>query len=138
MSLIFSGAILLHFPRNGTIKYIHTHLGICLCIFQLANLIKFSKITVPYYPAGTLIKKEKNIFLIYLKIKRDRLQSHMWLTASSYIGKILHISSYIRKPVAEAYTTQPNSKASSRVLYCTCISVVWRDDRWNKGMHTDE
>ncbi len=24
------------------------------------------------------------------------------------------------------------------VEYCTRISVVWRDDRWNKEMHTDE
>jgi hypothetical protein len=28
----------------------------------------------------------------------ERLHSHIWLTASSYMGKYLRISSYIRKP----------------------------------------
>ncbi len=32
-------------------------------------------------------KKENKIFLIFKEIKRDRVQSHIWLTASSYIGK---------------------------------------------------
>ncbi len=33
-----------------------------------------------------------------------------------------------------------NQTVRQAVEYCTCtyISVVWRDDRWNKGMHTDE
>ncbi len=43
-------------------------------------------------------KKENKIFLIYKEIKRDRVQSHLWLTASSYMGKNLPISSYIRNP----------------------------------------
>ncbi len=43
-------------------------------------------------------KKDNKIFLIYKKIKRDWVQSHIWLTASSYIVKYLRISSYIRKP----------------------------------------
>ncbi len=32
------------------------------------------------------------------EILRDQVQSHIWLTASSYIVKYLRISSYIRKP----------------------------------------
>ncbi len=28
----------------------------------------------------------------------EQLQSHIWLTASSYMGKYFPISSYIRKP----------------------------------------
>ncbi len=44
------------------------------------------------------VKKEKKIFLIYKEIQLEQLQSHIWLTASSYIGKYLRISSYIRKP----------------------------------------
>ncbi len=43
-------------------------------------------------------KKENKIFLKYKEIQRDRVQSHIWLTASSYMGKNLRISSYIRKP----------------------------------------
>ncbi len=45
-------------------------------------------------------KKENKIFLIYCirKFRRDNLQSHLWLTASSYMRKYLLISSYIRKP----------------------------------------
>jgi hypothetical protein len=43
-------------------------------------------------------KKEKKIFLIYKEIQRDRVQSHIWLSASSFMVKYLHIFSYIRKP----------------------------------------
>ncbi len=43
-------------------------------------------------------KKENKIFLIYKEIQRDRVQSHIWLTASSYMVKYLRISSYIGKP----------------------------------------
>ncbi len=43
-------------------------------------------------------KKEKKIFLINKEFQRDRVQSHIWLTASSYPHKNLRISSYIRKP----------------------------------------
>jgi hypothetical protein len=43
-------------------------------------------------------KKETKLFLRYKEIKRDRVQSHICLTASSYMGKNLLISSYIGKP----------------------------------------
>ncbi len=33
-------------------------------------------------------KKENKIFLIYKEIPRDRVQSHIWLTTSSYVVKI--------------------------------------------------
>jgi hypothetical protein len=47
--------------------------------------------------AALLIKKIN--FSSYIrKFRRDRLQSHIWRTASSYIVKYLRISSYIRKP----------------------------------------
>ncbi len=32
------------------------------------------------------------------EFRRDRLQNHIWLTASSYMVKYFRISSYIRKP----------------------------------------
>jgi hypothetical protein len=44
-------------------------------------------------------KKENKIFLIYKEIQnRAVAKSYTALTASSYMGKYLHISSYIRKP----------------------------------------
>ncbi len=48
--------------------------------------------------APTLIKKENKFSSYRTKSRRERLQSHIWLTASSYITKYLRISSYIRKP----------------------------------------
>ncbi len=43
--------------------------------------------------------KKKIQFPLYIrKFRRDRLQNHKWLTASSYKVKYLRISSYIRKP----------------------------------------
>ncbi len=50
------------------------------------------------FQAGTLIKKEIKFSSYLRKFRRDRLQSHIWLTASSYMIKCLRISSYIRKP----------------------------------------
>ncbi len=49
-------------------------------------------------PENALIKKEKKFSSYIRKFRRDRLQSHIWLTASSYMVKYLRISSYIRKP----------------------------------------
>ncbi len=41
-------------------------------------------------------KKKIKIFLLYMEIQRDRVKSHIWLTASSDMVKYLRISSYIR------------------------------------------
>ncbi len=44
-------------------------------------------------------KKENQIFLIYIvKFRVEQLQSHIWLTASSYMGKYFRLPLYIRKP----------------------------------------
>ncbi len=40
-------------------------------------------------------KKENEIFLIYKEFRREQLQSHTKLTASSYMTKNLRIFSYI-------------------------------------------
>ncbi len=43
--------------------------------------------------------KKKIKFSSYIvKFRMDQLQSRIWITASSYMGKYLRISSYIRKP----------------------------------------
>ncbi len=46
----------------------------------------------------TLIKKKIKFSSYIRKFRMEQLHSHMWLTASSYMGKNLRISSYIRKP----------------------------------------
>ncbi len=35
---------------------------------------------------------------MYKEMKRDRVQSHIWVTASSSMVKYLRISTYTRKP----------------------------------------
>jgi hypothetical protein len=47
----------------------------------------------------TQTDKKKTKFSSYVRKSRsEQLQSHIWLTASSYMTKYLRISSYIRKP----------------------------------------
>ncbi len=46
----------------------------------------------------SLIKKIIKFSSNIRKFRMEQLQSHIWLTASSYMGKYLSISSYIRKP----------------------------------------
>ncbi len=46
----------------------------------------------------TLIKKKIKFSSYIGKFRVEQLQSHIWLMASSYIGKYFRISSYIRKP----------------------------------------
>ncbi len=45
-----------------------------------------------------LIKKKIKFSSYIRKFRAEQLQSHIWLTASSYMGKYLRISSYNRKP----------------------------------------
>ncbi len=48
---------------------------------------------------GMVHWRKKIEFSSYIrKCRMEQLQSHIWLTASSYMGKFLRISSYIRKP----------------------------------------
>ncbi len=50
-------------------------------------------------PALSTLMKKKIKFSSYIrKFRMEQLQSHIWLTASSYMVKYLRISSYIRKP----------------------------------------
>ncbi len=47
---------------------------------------------------ATLIKKKIKFSSYIGKFRVEQLQSHIWLTASSYMGKYFRSSSYIRKP----------------------------------------
>ncbi len=49
-------------------------------------------------PDTTLLKKKIKLSSYIRKFRMEQLQSHIWLTASSYMRKYLHISSYTRKP----------------------------------------
>ncbi len=49
-------------------------------------------------PENALIKKKIKFSSYIRKFRWDRLQSHIWPTASSYIVEYFRISSYIRKP----------------------------------------
>ncbi len=46
----------------------------------------------------TLIKKKIKFSSYIRKFRMEQLQSHVWLTASSYVGKYLRFSTYIREP----------------------------------------
>ena len=54
----------------------------------------------------TLIKKKRKFSSYSGKFRMEQLRSHIRLTASSYMGKYLLISSYIRKPFL-IYDFQP-------------------------------
>ncbi len=52
-----------------------------------------------YYTHSPYTDEKKIKFSSYLrKFRGKQLQSHIWLMASSYMGKYLRIFSYIRKP----------------------------------------
>ncbi len=67
------------------------------CTRRHASPIPFSSFPFSLHPS-TLIKKNIKFFSYIRKFRMEQLQSHIWLTASSYMGKYLLISSYIRKP----------------------------------------
>jgi hypothetical protein len=56
-------------------------------------------LVVKWAESGSLIKKKIKFSSYIRKFRMEQLQSHMWLTASSYMGKYLRISSCIRKPL---------------------------------------
>ncbi len=58
----------------------------------------------------------------------EQLQSHIWLTASSYMGKSLRISSFIRKPflISDFATAPLWISLYSRKIWFSFLSV-WGD-----------
>jgi hypothetical protein len=57
----------------------------------------------------------------------EQLQSHIWLTASSYMGKYLRISSYIRKPfLVHDFATAPlRISLYMRKIWFSFLSVYY-------------
>ncbi len=79
---------------------------------------------------GTLIKKKSNFHHVYIrKFRMEQLQSHIWLRASSDMGKYLRISSYIRKLflIHNDFATAPLwiSLYVRKILFYF-LSVQWR------------
>ncbi len=98
---------------------------------------------------STPIKKVSSY--TYKEIKMDHVQSHIWLTASSYMGKNLRFSSYIRKPFL-IYDFAPDPIWISlyvRIIFFSFCSVrtikrqeiavicsVSKDVKWNSPITT--
>ncbi len=72
----------------------------CKYLFQIFGIMSLQ---------CTLIKKKIKFSSYIRKFSVEQLQSLIWLTASSYIGKYLRISSYIRKPflICNDFATAP-------------------------------
>jgi hypothetical protein len=70
----------------------------CNCKFckETVHEINRDFFTVDFFV--TLIESKIKFSSYTRKFRRDRVQSHLWLTASSYRVKYFRISSYIRKP----------------------------------------
>jgi len=67
-------------------------------IVRLLALLAIPVLSVLLCSYSYTDKKENKILLIYKEIQRNRVQSHLWLTTSSYIMQIFVHSSFIRKP----------------------------------------
>ncbi len=81
-----------------------------IALFQLCCDISSSSCVVScisvHSSVSTLIKKNIKFSSYIRKFRVEQLQSHIWLTASSYMEKYLRISSYIRKPIYD-FATAP-------------------------------
>ncbi len=88
--ILFSGEIRLHLLHTDPYLLSPTP-----TLFLSAYL---SILIIKKYTVHTLIKKKIKFSSYIRKLGMEQLQSHIWLTASSYMGKYLRISSCIRKP----------------------------------------
>jgi len=63
--------------------------------FNSTVIVRISACTWGCHVKATLIKKKTKFSSYLRKSRRERLQSHIWLTVSSYMTKYLRISSYM-------------------------------------------
>ncbi len=99
--------------KQDKVRYVYNYirctatLARYLCIYEVVtdthsmniyNILYMHNIYEVSY--CTLIKKKIKFSSCIRKFRMEQLQSHIWLTASSYsfIGKYLRFSSWIRKP----------------------------------------
>ncbi len=106
------------------------------CIFFIKQVLAFTveheshRISPNSGQKDTLIKKKMKFSSYIRKFRMEQLQSHLWPTASSYMGKYLRISSYIRKPFLiydNDFATAPLwiSLYMKKVWFSFCISVLF-------------
>jgi hypothetical protein len=89
----------------------------------------FSVVFFVHWMGMNTDKKENQIFLIYKEIQSGAVKIHIWLTASSYMGKYFRISSYIRKHfLIYDFTTAPFWIS----LYMRKILFYFLSVRWNR------
>jgi hypothetical protein len=83
-------------------------------------------------------KKENKIFLLYKEFRREQLQSHTKLTASSYMTKNLRISTYIRNPflIYDVFISIGLSRKC--ILYHSAKYKVFQPQRRSRFFRCDE
>ncbi len=72
-----------------------------------------------YLVLSTLIKKKIKFSAYLRKFRMEQLQSHIWLTTFSYMGKYLQISHIIRKPFLKY-------DFASAPLWISLYSIWWK------------
>jgi hypothetical protein len=84
-----------------------------------------------------LIKKKIKFSSYMRKFRREQLQSHLRLTASSYMTKYWRISSYIRKPFLIYMTVQlfPSEYPYIRGIFFSFLSVRPRSGGGRVGVN---
>ncbi len=82
----------IHWCRNTYISFNYTFIYLSISLPQLSPPISAS---LSLFIFLTLIKKKKTFSSYARKFRRDRVRSHRWLTASSYMTKYLRIFSYM-------------------------------------------
>ncbi len=80
-----------------SVVYPLNNIAYCWSIFLSVMLARERYLAVCYPNHHTLKKKKIKFFSYIRKFRMEQLQSHIWLTVSSYMGKYLRISSHIRK-----------------------------------------
>jgi hypothetical protein len=72
-------------------------------MYNICTVFILTSVIVGY----TMIKKKIEFSSYIRNFRRDRVQSHTCLTASSYMTKYLRTSSYIRKPFLYDFAPVP-------------------------------
>ncbi len=97
--------------------------------FNRADTIKIeNKLMIRRQARGAWTDKKEIKFSSYIrKFRMEQLQSHIWLTASSYMEKYLRISSYIMKPfLIYDFATAPLwISLNMRKILFSFLSVWW-------------
>ncbi len=92
---------------------------------KVNSVLFCSKANFQYMP--TLITKKRTVSSHIRKFRMEQLQSHIWLTASSYMVKYLCISSYISKHfLIYDFATAPLWISSyMRKIWCSFLTVYY-------------